>query len=89
MVDPNGQVLDGATFWAPPESVHYLSPNNSRWPALKFRNAAKWSAITAAGFSTLAIFQKLPDESRTHCRSSISDLAFKWLMARWPSYRVD
>ena len=56
-LDSNGQVLDGATFWAPPESVHYLSPNNSRWPALKFRNAAKWSAITAAGFSTLAIFQ--------------------------------
>ena len=56
-LDAEGRVLDGSVFWAPPKSVHYLSPHNSRWPALKFRNAAKWSAISAAGFSTLAVFQ--------------------------------
>ena len=56
-VDSNGHVLDGVEIWASPKSVHYLSPNNSRWPALRFRNAAKWSAIASAGFSTLAIFQ--------------------------------
>lgn len=56
-LDDNDQVLDGAVFWAPPNSVHYLTPTNSRWSALKFRNSAKWSAISGAAFTSLAVIQ--------------------------------
>ena len=56
-LDDDNQVLDGAIFWAPPNSVHYLTPTNSRWSALKFRNSAKWSAISGAAFTSLAVIQ--------------------------------
>lgn len=69
-LDSQGQVLDGTVFWAPPQSVHYLSPKNSRWSALKFRNAAKWSAIGAAGFASMALFQNY----RMNQAQSLDDL---------------
>jgi hypothetical protein len=56
-IDSSGQVLDGAVFWSPSSSVHYLTPVNSRWSALQFRNAAKWSAVSTTAFTSLALFQ--------------------------------
>ena len=56
---PNGEVLDGEVIYTYPNSFHYLSPVNNRWPALKFRNYAKWTAISSAAFASLAVFQNL------------------------------
>lgn len=67
---PNGEVLDGEIIYTYPNSFHYLSPVNNRWPALKFRHYAKWTAISSAAFASLAVFQNL----RIHNSQDLSTL---------------
>ena len=78
-LDSQGQVLDGTVFWAPSQSVHYLSPRIVVGPLSSFE-MLKWSELVQRLCLDGSI-PKLPYESSPNPRRSPPTfLVFKWFL---------